>query len=296
MKDGLYKIGDIADIFSLSVQTLRFYEKTGLFVPAVIEESTGYRYYSWEQFERLRQILFLRDFGLSLKDIKHQLDTQHSSEYKTLLEKCSNSLDHRIQSDLKLKQYIDMKIESMKLASYLPQNKTLFLLFPDCKVLKHDCVKSNLSTLEKTELAIIELISKYQLKAGIDSVGQFFSPEQLTNNNGQLIPTSLFVTEEAFTDDTYSRAKDNIINIPKGVYGVMYYQRSTDQSLPYIHKLLDDIEQQSFMPCGDIIRTILFDIGRGNATRIFDIGRGKATKEGYLACIRVLVKEKASDL
>lgn len=281
VKDGLYKIGDIADIFNLSVQTLRFYEKTGLFVPAVKDESTGYRYYSWEQFERLRQILFLKDFGLSLKDIKHQLDNQHSSEYKMLLENCSSSLERKIQSDLKLRQYLDTKIENMKLASYLPQNKTLFSLFPDCKVLKHDCAKNNLNTLKKIEHTIIELISKYQLKAGIDSVGQFFSPELLVNNNGELIPTGLFVTEEVFTDDTYSRAKDNIIIIPKGVYGVMYYQCSTDQSLPYIHKLLDDIERQSFLPCGDIIRTIVFNIGRGNTT-----------KEGYLACIRVLVKEK----
>lgn len=281
MKDGLYKIGDISDIFNLTVQTLRFYEKMDLFVPAVKEESTGYRYYSWEQFERLRQILFLRDFGLPLKDIKHQLDIQHSAEYKLLLENCSSALERRIQSDIKLKQYIDLKIESMKLASYLPQNKTLFLLFPDRKVLKHDCAISNLSTLKKIELTIIELIAKYQIKAGIDSVGQFFSPELLTNNNGELIATGLFVTEEVFTDDTYLSAEDNITIIPKGVYGVMYYQSSTNQSLPYIHKLLDDIERQSFIPCGNIIRTIIFDLGRSNAT-----------KDGYLACIRVLVKEK----
>jgi len=282
VKDGLYKIGDVSAMFKISVQTLRFYEKTGLFVPAVKEESSGYRYYSWEQFERLRQILFLRDFGLRLKDIKHQLDVQNSAQYMTLLENYSHTLERRIQSDIKLKQYIDIKTENMKLAADLPHNETLFLHFSDQKVLKHECTISHYKGFHKIELAIIELINRYNLKSNIDSVGQFFSRESLTNDSGELITSGLFVTEAAFTEDTYNKAGNNIIIIPEGLYAVMYYRTPTHQSLPYIRKLLDDIGRHSFVPCGNIVRSIIFDLGRENSA-----------KDGYLACIRVLVRENS---
>ncbi|NMA24219.1 MAG: MerR family transcriptional regulator, partial [Clostridiales bacterium] len=166
MKEDLYKIGKVSDLFNVSVQTLRFYEKIGLFSPALIEESTGYRYYSWEQFERLRNILFLRDFGLPLKDIKHQLEIEHSAEYKELLEEYSQTLEKRIREDTKLKKYIDQKIKNLELARYLPKNKTLFLLYPSLKALKHECVIGSQATFKDMQLTIASLIAKYHLKAG----------------------------------------------------------------------------------------------------------------------------------
>lgn len=280
MKEEMYRIGDIAEMFQLSVQTLRFYEKIGLFQPALIEESTGYRYYHWEQFERLRHILFLRSLGLSLKDIKHQLDVQHSTEYKSLLENYSTALEQRIRSDTLLKRYIDVKIESLELASYLPKNETLFMLYPSTTVLRHDCVKSSY-TRKEMELMILELISKYRLKPGIDGVGQFFSLDALTDEKGSLLTAGLFVTEEVFTEETYTIAADRIMTLPKGVYAVMYYDTTTQLSFPYVQKLLEDIRRKSFRPCGDIIRTIVFDLGR----------RGNPAKDDYLACMRVLVQK-----
>lgn len=280
MKDDLYKIGEVSDLFNVSVQTIRFYEKIGLFSPALIEESTGYRYYSWAQFERLRNILFLRDFGLSLKDIKHQLEIEHSAEYQELLEEHSQTLEKRIREDTQLKKYIDQKIENLELARYLPKNKTLFLLYPSLKALKHECVIGSHATFKDMQLTIADLIAKYHLKAGIESIGQFFQQDALTDESGGLITRGIFMTEEVFTSDTYSIADEHMTTIPNGVYGVMYYQSSTNKSLPFVQKLLDDIRRQSLQPRGDVIRTI-----------VFDLGRGKPTKDGYLACIRVLVKE-----
>jgi DNA-binding transcriptional MerR regulator len=175
MKDELYKIGEVSDIFNVSVQTLRFYEKIGLFSPALIEESTGYRYYSWEQFERLRNILFLRDFGLPLKDIKHQLNIEHSAEYKELLKKYSQTLEQRIREDIQLKKYIDQKIESLELARYLPKNKTIFLIYPSLKALKHECVIGSRATFKDMQLTIAGLIAKYHLKAVSRASDSFFS-------------------------------------------------------------------------------------------------------------------------
>ena len=75
-KSGLFQIGDIANLFHLSVGTLRHYEKQGLLQPEYIDPETGYRYYSTRQFESLNTIRYLRvldqiaDF-LKNRDINH---------------------------------------------------------------------------------------------------------------------------------------------------------------------------------------------------------------------------------
>ena len=275
-KTDYYKIGDISKMFNLSVQTLRFYERQGLFVPSMVSRETGYRYYSWEQFGHLRLIVFLRDLGLSLKDIKQQLGVQRGDEYAKLLEKYSVFLRSRIQSDTELKQYIDSTIESVKQARDLPQNKTLFRHFPELKILKYECV---VGTFHDNEIAIADFMQKYRLKTNINRIGQLFSPESLINREGTFISTGLFVSEEMFTDETRIIAGESITVTPEGDYALMYYQKPTEESLPYISELLNDIAHHSYAPCGDVLRTI-----------IYDFGRSEKLKDGYLACIRILVR------
>ena len=278
MSDELYSIGDISKIFNISIQTVRFYEKIGLFIPADKSEDTGYRYYTWNQFERLRLILHLKDLGLSLKDIKHQLDNQRGAEYLKLLEKHSALLNCRIQSDTQLKRHIDLKIESMKLASDMPQNKTLFMPFAETKILKYNCAAI---CFHEHERAFVSLLRDYRLRTGISRIGQLFSPDALENEDGMLICTGLFVTEDMFTDETESQAGDAITTIPKGTYAVIYYRRPTEDTLPYIYQLLDEVERHSFVPCGDIYRTITSDVGRD-----------QPEEDGYQAFLRILVKKR----
>ena len=57
---------------SVSVRTLRFYDKVGLLSPTSYTEA-GYRLYTDRDFLRLQQILALKFLGFSLDEIKHCL-------------------------------------------------------------------------------------------------------------------------------------------------------------------------------------------------------------------------------
>jgi DNA-binding transcriptional MerR regulator len=63
------------------VQTLRFYEKMNVITPAHVNPKTGYRYYSHSQFHIIDRIHYLKELGLSLKDIK---DIIHSGQVDDL--------------------------------------------------------------------------------------------------------------------------------------------------------------------------------------------------------------------
>lgn len=67
-------IGKVASLYDITVQTLRHYDKIGLFRPEVINPETGYRYYSVVQLRQLEYILFLRQLQFSLPEIQTAMD------------------------------------------------------------------------------------------------------------------------------------------------------------------------------------------------------------------------------
>lgn len=68
-RSDLFQIGEVAKLFHVSVGTLRHYEQTGLLTPEYIDPDTGYRYYSFRQFEVLNTIRYLRVLDMPLGQI-----------------------------------------------------------------------------------------------------------------------------------------------------------------------------------------------------------------------------------
>ena len=72
--ENLFSIGELSRYQNISKQTLIFYDKTGVFHPAYVDPSNGYRYYSASQLDELDTILILKKSGLSLQKIKELLN------------------------------------------------------------------------------------------------------------------------------------------------------------------------------------------------------------------------------
>ena len=66
----LFSIGDVAQLFHLSVSSLRHYETIGLLTPEYTDPATGYRYYGPRQFEVLNTIRYLRALDMPLGQIR----------------------------------------------------------------------------------------------------------------------------------------------------------------------------------------------------------------------------------
>jgi Cd(II)/Pb(II)-responsive transcriptional regulator len=67
------RIGEVAQMTGLDVETVRFYEKTGL-LPAPARRGNGYRTYGAEHLERLAFIRHCRSLDMSLADIRRLLE------------------------------------------------------------------------------------------------------------------------------------------------------------------------------------------------------------------------------
>lgn len=64
-----YTINEFAKIANISTRTLRYYDEIGLLKPLKYN-SSGYRMYGKKEVDLLQQILFYRELGLKLNDIK----------------------------------------------------------------------------------------------------------------------------------------------------------------------------------------------------------------------------------
>ena len=62
-------VKEIADLTGISVRTLHYYDEIGLLKPTS-KSDAGYRLYDDKALETLQQILFFREFDISLKEIK----------------------------------------------------------------------------------------------------------------------------------------------------------------------------------------------------------------------------------
>ena len=96
-------IGELAKLRNVNVQSLRYYEKLGILVPAYINPESGYRYYSLEQIMILDTIILCIDLGIPLKDLKNYVNAGGELEFEHLLKdgkKLANEKIRKIESSI----------------------------------------------------------------------------------------------------------------------------------------------------------------------------------------------------
>lgn len=67
------------------MQSLRYYEKIGVLIPAYINPESGYRYYSLDQLMILDTILLCIEIGIPLKELRDYVDENGQLEFERLL-------------------------------------------------------------------------------------------------------------------------------------------------------------------------------------------------------------------
>ncbi|MBT2647419.1 MerR family transcriptional regulator [Bacillus sp. ISL-34] len=90
-------IGEMAKLRSVTVDTLRHYDKIGLLKPYHIDPETGYRYYSISQYEVLGTIKELRRIGFSLGEIKQFLTNRNVKKSVQSLQKSMANIQEEIK-------------------------------------------------------------------------------------------------------------------------------------------------------------------------------------------------------
>lgn len=120
-------VKEVSELTGISARTLHYYDEIGLFPPTGKSEA-GYRLYDDRALEILQQILFFREFGIPLKDIKTvmknpsldrnqilQLQREMLVEKKERMERLIASIDNVLKGDKKMDFSVFTKTEIEKM-------------------------------------------------------------------------------------------------------------------------------------------------------------------------------------
>lgn len=94
-----YTVHQLSQLAGISARTLRYYDEIDLLKPAKINAS-GYRIYGPREVDKLQQILFYRELGMSLKEIRAIINDPTFDREKALEEHREKLLQKRKQLDL----------------------------------------------------------------------------------------------------------------------------------------------------------------------------------------------------
>lgn len=93
-----YTIQKLGNLAGVSTRTLRYYDEIGILKPARIN-SSGYRIYGQFEVDRLQQILFYRELGLSLDEIHALVTSPDFDSAAALMDHREKLLEKRAQLD-----------------------------------------------------------------------------------------------------------------------------------------------------------------------------------------------------
>lgn len=94
-----YTVQKLGKLAGISTRTLRYYDEIDLLKPARIN-SSGYRIYGKEEVDRLQQILFYKELGVGLEDIKEMMASPDFDARAALAEHRQRLMEKREQLDL----------------------------------------------------------------------------------------------------------------------------------------------------------------------------------------------------
>ena len=107
-----YTVKQVATMSGVSVRTLHFYDEEGLLEPAYTG-SNGYRYYEEQQLLTLQQILFYRELGIELRQIR-QLLGRPDFQRVDALRSHRAALEERLARTRQLLETIDHTIDHLE--------------------------------------------------------------------------------------------------------------------------------------------------------------------------------------
>ena len=109
------KIGALSQATGVDVETIRFYEKSGL-LPAPLRSANGYRDYSQAHLERLAFIRHCRALDMSLADVDLLLQSLQSHDPQQLasVDALVDAQLARVRARLKSMQALEAQLQALK--------------------------------------------------------------------------------------------------------------------------------------------------------------------------------------
>ena len=241
-----FKIGEISQLYSIGVDSLRYYEKLGIIHP--LRSEHGYRLYSEKDIWRLNVILELRELGFSLAQIKQYLESHHVEATLHLLEEELTAIQIKMNALSNLKTNVEKRMQTILTAQNLPLNQIQLKSFSKRKCHKIDQGYTNEHEMDMLIKKLMNKDKNHYYVIGNNHIGSFISLHDLIEYD-TLHYQSVFMMDDHGEDF-----------LMEGDYLCVSYQGSYEQSKAWIHKLIEYAHTHHLILKEDVLEWLWIDI------------------------------------
>lgn len=255
MKEDLFKIGEVAGLFNVSVSTMRHYEKLGLVEPEYVDPDTGYRYYSTDQFEVLNTLRYLRLLDTPLESISDFFHDRNTESMKAMLKVQREEVSGKINELLRLEKKIERRLQFIEEAECHPLNEIEDIMSDEARVvwLKYTMSPGSNDDIERS----IKMLEGDQKEPMIflGKVGIGLSPENLSLRKYDSYDMVFLILDD---EDDF---KGEFIEMPSERCLTIRFRGTHKDAPPYYDKLLDRMDEMDLRPAGPSREIALIDWG-----------------------------------
>lgn len=217
----LFSIGEVSKIKEITIKALRYYHKEGILIPKYIDEETGYRYYSIDQFIYIDIIKGCRELGTSIKELKEifkACDTEKALKF--LNEKKEQAKQNIIKMNSIIKSIEDINFKIEKSKKILNQNEIEIREFDERNIIVVPCIEVGklreliyYSELEK-------IIEEQEIKE--EDRGIIYS----VNGEKEIVPKYVFSIVKEKNEEINEQYLETL---PKGKYLILSYNNENEE-------------------------------------------------------------------
>lgn len=238
-------IGKVASLYDISVQTLRHYDKIGLFRPDLINEETGYRYYTIPRLQTLELILFLRRLDLSLSEIHEAVEMlEQGGSLQEVLSAQNKALERKIEALEGLRSQIQGLLHMPEIAE-TPLGQVCIREFAPPRHLIYREITP--LPMHRDNFPAILMEHRKELLGAMPAIQTEYS-FGATVSRSRLQETGVVSYSGIFLDPGLYGGKDpkQAMELPTGFYGIIRFDRHEMQPETAYGMLTDFLERHSF--------------------------------------------------
>ena len=229
-------ISQVAELTGISIRTLQYYDEIGLLKPSELTQS-GYRLYNDEALQKLQQILFFKELGFKLKDIREIVEKPDFDriaafkKQKELLLLKRNRTDRLIQLLSRLEKGEQcMSFKEFDLSDYI-------IALEDFKSNQTEEIIKHWGSIENFDM-FIQKVKDDESEIAKRAIKQFGSVEKYTEAMKYNLEHFAEIMEKQLSEEAKEIAKQSDI-----LYGKLTADLSEDVASLKIQSIVQEIWQ-----------------------------------------------------
>lgn len=251
----LFRIGEVAKLYQLSVGSLRHYESAGLLKPEFVDPKTGYRYYGARQFEVLNTIRYLRMLDMPLPEIEDFLKNRDVERIEEKLRQQKKAVEEKQRELQRIQQKIEHRLVQLQEAKTAVPDQIIRLKKPACRIvwMKGSLrpqsfldMESSIRKLEQSQKEAVVFLGK---------VGVGISPENLCAGKFGEYDNVFLVL------DAEDRFEGEVQRLPEADCIMVRFRGSHPEAPAQYERLMHYMKENRLAPAGFSREITLIDNG-----------------------------------